>query len=51
MSVQSPTSGVSADGRTVTAERHEHLGTGWILFAGVMLMIVGILNFSRAEAA
>ena len=45
MSVQSPSA------RDTSPARYDERGAGWILFAGVMLLMVGILNFIGGIAA
>ena len=54
MSVQTP--GGTADDRVARASAYDYdsgaqQGDGWVLFAGVLLMIVGIMNFIGGIAA
>ena len=52
MSVQTPTPGVGAEGRSdAPSGYYEDRGSGWVTFAGVLLMIAGIMNFIAGIAA
>jgi hypothetical protein len=49
LSVQTPTPGASAEERSRAPEYDE--GSGWVTFAGVLLMIVGVMNVIAGIAA
>ena len=49
MSVETPSPGVGA-GRYPTSYEEKH-GDGWVAFAGVMLLLVGTMNFIGGIAA